>query len=830
MALTLNPSKKRRLEFPLSSESDKETLATHHPHVSNEELVKKSSIPQTPEKDTPQHYVITSNQNQIMIAEKCPEPSNPDILKSHTHQPTSKSGSCIVKEETPVDDLSNQSPRILNDKFPLESKPNSAESHPIKENLTESQNPNESSSIQIINDSKTHVIPETETKKLDQHGKVSKVHENLPCASEKAYLKLIPSINKVEGHTFHDFLVEALRQYREPMPIDDFYNLLYNSSSTTNVVSVPADGLKVDKTEPTNSTLDAIKYSFLILETFRLGESRSRIFASGLVSNPSLPFLKFHEVLRVFLAVKILFDLARPIEDTTLTKTSLQRMSIYKAYYIICHKLIKKYPTLSNSVRLQQILVLGQSQMGKLIKLVYRDVLTRRLGKRGNSRFHYLGMTWNKCIIDDEITNMVELELPVLERYFKEVHDTNGHVTLPTKIKPDIPNDLSSLITPDIFMSTPLSSIFKKPPYTFVEISCRFPTICPPRSWNIVPGSIPQQSEWSETTTKISVDALKEYNLNFEFLAHDLISEWTHNRFLEDIMKSIRHLIDILAFSKAFLHFYLIILLRIFPVVIASDEEVPNKNKVQVVICIRRLVTSVEDCFEKISPSQKSDLITFTLILKRMIHINTMLRSRMKTALIKNTLTEIIHDSVQLADLQLDSSRKVTKMGEIITHAVFVALTAFDFKIIEQGLEKPLRDYFGIIVQISKCFEEICGNETDYLRQIVNSVEEKPKQGKDFDLVFQMFLRLAGFLHSTFLSNPIISQLPTVVMGHIIFKIMNQMQMVSFHDFGKREKKISQETFKTWWVYSMVNQEYFAIMSEIVALSSTLKSGKKRNR
>lgn len=822
MAQTLKPAKKRRLESPLSSEIDKEKLTTSD---QNEELVKKTDISQTPEKLTPKNYVITSNQNQIIIAEKFSETSNSDILKSHNQSPTSKSGSSNLKEQSLIDDLSNQSPRILNVKSLLESKTNCTEIEPIEQNLTESKNLKESS--HNPKESKTQVILKTETEN-DQHEKSTKVLENLSCASEKAYLKLIPSINKVEGHTCHDLLVEALRQYREPIPIDDFYNLLYNSKSISDVVSVPSDGLKIDKTERTDSTVDALNYSSLILETFRLRESRSRIFASDLVSNRNLSSLKFHEILRVFLAVKIIFDLARPIEDTTLTKTSLQRMSIYKAYYIICHKLIKKYPTLSNSVRLQQNLVLGQAQMGKLTKLVYRDAVTRRLGKRGKSRFHYLGMTWNKCIIDDEITNMVELELPVLERYFKEVHDTNGYVALPTNKKPDIPNDLSSLITPDIFMSTPLSSSFKKPPYTFVDISCKFPTICPPRSWNVVPGSIPQQSEWSETTTKFSVDALKAYNLSFEFLAHDLISEQTHNHFLEDIMKSICHLIDILASNEAFLHFYLIILLRIFPAVIASDEEVPTTVKVQLVTCMKRLVTSVEVYFEKISPTQKSDLITFTLILKRMIHINTMLRARMKTALIKNTLNEIIHDSVQLADIQLDSSSKVTKMSEVITHAVFMALKAFNFNIMEQGLKIPLPDCIGIIVQISKSFEEICKNETDFLRQIVNSIEEeKPKRGEDFDLVFQMFVRLAVFFHSAFLSNPIISELPTVVMGYIVVQIMNEMQIVSFHDFGKREKKISQETFKTWWVYSMVNQEYFAIVSEIVALSSTLNSGEK---
>ena len=132
--------------------------------------------------------------------------------------------------------------------------------------------------------------------------------------------------------------------------------------------------------------------------------------------------INYHELLRTFLAIKILHDILiqLPIseDDDPQNYTILDYQSIKPTIYHLS-KLIASYPSASNTRNEQQKLILGQSKLGKLIKLVYPNLLIKRLGSRGESKYNYLGVMWNANIVQEEIKQLCdEHELNDLNEIF----------------------------------------------------------------------------------------------------------------------------------------------------------------------------------------------------------------------------------------------------------------------------------------------------------------------------------------------------------------------------------------------------------------------------
>lgn len=46
------------------------------------------------------------------------------------------------------------------------------------------------------------------------------------------------------------------------------------------------------------------------------------------------------------------------------------------------------------------------------------------------------------------------------------------------------------------------------------------------------------------------------------------------------------------------------------------------------------------------------------------------------------------------------------------------------------------------------------------------------------------------------------------------------IQEMSFRDFINRDREVSKETFKTWWMHSSLAEEYMQIFAEISALAT----------
>lgn len=189
----------------------------------------------------------------------------------------------------------------------------------------------------------------------------------------QTFIKLAPSFNKINGKNFSSLLVQVLRRCLHHIPLDDFFNMLFNSDTLNDVISLPVDGTKLNKSISSKSKLESIKLCRLILETFRQPNILGDILKPLLIQNVLLFSIKFHEILRTFFAIKVVFDMIK-LSDSKEKDSCLAKISVFKAYYIICKQLTRKYPKESKYSELQVNLILSHSQFGKVLRSVFPNL------------------------------------------------------------------------------------------------------------------------------------------------------------------------------------------------------------------------------------------------------------------------------------------------------------------------------------------------------------------------------------------------------------------------------------------------------------------------
>ncbi|RCK59343.1 RFX-like DNA-binding protein RFX2 [Candida viswanathii] len=244
---------------------------------------------------------------------------------------------------------------------------------------------------------------------------------------------LLYNLTAVDGSNINNFLLAMLRKINLPFTLDDFYNLLYNDRQRSLLDNITYQN-KIDKTvvSPNNNEM-AVDLINQLLNVFKNPNLLIDYFPNLEDKDNKLVNINYHELLRTFLAIKILYDILiqLPLSDEDDPQHyTIPRLSIYKTYYIICQKLIASYPSASNTRNEQQKLILGQSKLGKLIKLVYPDLMIKRLGSRGESKYNYLGVMWNENIVQHEIKQLCdEHDLNDLGEIFNNDHN-NPFATL----------------------------------------------------------------------------------------------------------------------------------------------------------------------------------------------------------------------------------------------------------------------------------------------------------------------------------------------------------------------------------------------------------------
>ncbi|GEQ67981.1 hypothetical protein JCM33374_g1647 [Metschnikowia sp. JCM 33374] len=161
-----------------------------------------------------------------------------------------------------------------------------------------------------------------------------------------------------------------------------------------------------------------IELLHLVIMMLRTPQATKEVLP-GIAINKSLySSHRVRDLLQTFLAIKIICNAVKNVENSLLGTTSLSRDAVYKVYYIICQKLIRKHACIAKHEGLEKISILGNSRLGKLTKLIFPRIRTKRLGRRGNSKAHYIGLTLDYSMLDSETQHLLHLNLSELKTHF----------------------------------------------------------------------------------------------------------------------------------------------------------------------------------------------------------------------------------------------------------------------------------------------------------------------------------------------------------------------------------------------------------------------------
>lgn len=391
---------------------------------------------------------------------------------------------------------------------------------------------------------------------------------------------LLGEIPHIEPSTINTFLLRILSKAND-IPLDDFYNLLYNDIVETS----NNYGEKLDKSQILHHSNNNLAIVNEILEIFKKPELVKDLNPpESTINENKLHNINYHELLRTFLAIKILQDMLIQLprdEHKEITKYNIPRISLYKTYYIICQKLLLHYPSSLQSTNDHHKLILGQSKLGKLIKLVYPDLLIKRLGSRGESKYNYLGVIWNDNIINGEIKNLCDNhELPQLNDIFNKQFKSKISEKF---IAPDLNLDhrsSNSSIEYDIIKSD----------NSFIHMTLKYPI-----NFQLLNWISHQQSILNDETLLSSINSI--------FCNSERISIYQE---LHNLMNSTDH-------NKLFM----MILLQLTPIMLLIKP-------------VNDLVTIKQNIIEFINEDNDDDLVKFKVILRNLINLNDCIISIMK--------------------------------------------------------------------------------------------------------------------------------------------------------------------------------------------------------
>lgn len=642
--------------------------------------------------------------------------------------------------------------------------------------------------------------------------------------ANSAFNKLLPSLANVDAFNFGEFLVEVLSECDNPVPLDDFYNLLYNLKFFKAFLATSE--ARLDKSEPRMHFAAGLEICNRILDIFRDPEGALSVSLGSKIDLVMLATVNIHELLRSFLAIKIIMDILVEAKDTraSLDQATLPRFSIYKAYFVLCQKLISKYPSESNSTKIQQKLILGQSKFGKIIKLVYPGLVAKRLGRRGQSKYNYLGVSWNPALIDSDTEDLIQQDLEKITEVIKtrredrKVHKRHTSITHQRRhlskgfelLQQPKPADDDK--APLERVCTPASK------YSYIHANSLYPSSdCSPHLWQIPGPDIYLHSEgtWAQSVMVKSANALKSQGVNIDCFLADFFKGLFQND-PDWLLNSILHMIEKLlqTSDETYLNVFMIVFLLVVPPTTGPSAEVPQAYKSHL---LANLISVVENLETKAASllMENTKLKTFVMILKGVKNINSMMRSVSRERINLDVVREIENDLNELISSR-ESEGEPVLLENYIRRALVIGIDAFSFQLDTDGRPATADELIKFIEKVASLYVSVAA---ELHHAIVNLERSTSAAAETQSRILDLFSRS---LHRKCLSNEMVLQIPMPISNYIVERITSEIQRKSFHDFGTRSAALSRETFKTWWILCATFQEYNLITSEIVALSNHL--------
>ncbi|GEQ70731.1 hypothetical protein JCM33374_g4410 [Metschnikowia sp. JCM 33374] len=687
----------------------------------------------------------------------------------------------------------------------------------------------------LVGTFKTYRLPDTwPSAELDQTQSASHLADTQPSVNipvdeptmvdpNAAFSKYSSLISRVTPHTFSRFLVKCLRDYHQHIPLEGLFNLLYKEKHS---ISRSATLPPTKDSRYSESQLKGLLFCRRILKVFQDSQS-SEGLQSDLIRNSSLRSINFHELLRTFLAIKILLACVKTVDSTCTGDKNLPRCSVYKVYCMICHKQVQNNKDLSKFV--VQSIVLGQSKVGQLMNMIHPDLVSKRLGRRGESRFHYIGMQWNDAIVDADMKALLKLEIPELNHHFQNILET---------LKPEVrsaPVEKAVLeLPPSLFSSSKhpsfvrAVSVWHKPLHSVVEISFTYPlSDCSPRVWKVTPNKPPSQPKWAKTQVQKCLDGLKSYDINLDPLIEMFnTGKFPGNmpdRFVTAVLRSIKILSKkgpSNGINDAYMHLILGVSLLVFPVIVSSDEEVSSASKEQ----LRR---SLETCVRELEVLTSNNvgstfLRTFMEILRKMTILLGMTSYKVPSSCAETILKEKYHKFSVAGTAKTGGFKARSPFEDLFFKSIMLSFKAVDFNIEDEFCESGGPGAHETISRLAKMLAKKLTSVKDCIMKLL--VQAKRDGSKNFcqDISYQLFKTEIQLFHES-LADPLIGRLPISVVNLMLHTTSQLLQSGNVEEFKICDFESSTDDFQCSWVIFSMFQEYLNIIAEIVSLSKMIK-------
>lgn len=653
--------------------------------------------------------------------------------------------------------------------------------------------------------------------------------------------KLLREIVKVDAFNLNSFLLSVLNEIRTPLPLDDFYNLLYNHENNSSFALQNDPQGKIDRTTMMTSS-DSLSVLQLILDVFREPQVLLSYSPSIDMSGCKLSSVNYHELLRSFLALKILFDSLVEVNEgpKSLELPTLPRLSIYKMYYILCQKLILKYPTESNSTSSQQKLILGQSKLGKFIKLVYPNLLSKRLGRRGESKYNYLGVKWNTNVVREEIIDLCDKDLPMLADLFK-----NQKKALDLQLKRPLPyrqlvsqrrsshHRRQSNVSTAFNSSTGISDSRIRPQVTYVRSYTKFPFAgFSPLSLASDPENIDPQTSWLGAARHHSLLALQDFGINLQMIRNYILNEERMNQDDNWLFRELAVKIEMILQSdnredKKYLHLFLILAIDLLPIILIYEPT--GERKLSIVLIKNNLKMLVSKLGPKFSGNplvDSGDMKAITGVMKRMIHLTDLLESFCKPTLNSELLADMRSDVESLSqtavDVDFDGDSHISQSRLIITQSVLRVIHSYQSLLNDDGEDIPADRVIEIVNDDARILlDDLIASLKRFIDKIANALENEPNLPLQ-NISKQISIQLVELIHTNVITERLAKHYPIPMFKDMVTNISNHI--LTFFYQHKLEQGIGRPnlSFRHWWIISTYFQEYFALLSELVGLHESL--------
>lgn len=276
------------------------------------------------------------------------------------------------------------------------------------------------------------------------HAEANSLQEWKPQVLNSRWTRCLWNITTVDVLNVNSYLLSLLREEGGDIPLDELYNILYNYGNVDRYMEEDIEA-KIDKVGLKETFSDVAQLFHSVLGVFQSPDQLRRYFPSSELNLSKISSVNFYDLLRSFLALKILAVTLVEVEETDYLGRVpiIPRHTIYKVYYILCQKLISRYPGQHGSDA-QKSIILGHSKLGKLLKLAFPKLKSKRLGRRGESKYNYLGVVWNKQVVDRSILDLCNLEQPQLNQTLRKLEALRAEQRRPRNPEPASKSDPST--------------------------------------------------------------------------------------------------------------------------------------------------------------------------------------------------------------------------------------------------------------------------------------------------------------------------------------------------------------------------------------------------